>query len=90
MDFRPAMSFAVPFALLAAALACEARAEVKTTREAACRRAEAPPKLDGKLDDPCWKAAAPIEDFAASALGALSGVLAVAFLGRRRRVPLDH
>lgn len=39
--------------------------EVKVTREAVCRWAEAPPKLDGKLDDPCWRGAAPIEDFAA-------------------------
>jgi len=39
--------------------------EAKITREAVCRWAEAPPKLDGKLDDPCWRAARPVEDFAA-------------------------
>ena len=36
-----------------AGLAGEARAEVKTTRAAVCRWADAPPKLDGKLDDAC-------------------------------------
>lgn len=35
------------------------------TREATCRWAAKPPVLDGKLDDPAWKDAAPIERFAA-------------------------
>ena len=39
--------------------------EVEVTREAVCRWVEAPPKLDGKLDDPCWRVAQPIDDFAA-------------------------
>lgn len=34
------------------------------TRQAVCRRAEHPPILDGKLNDPCWKAAEPISRFA--------------------------
>jgi len=59
--------------LLAAALTAgldPARAEEPAvTREAACRRASAPPVLDGKLDDPCWKDAEPIKDFAAFWLG---------------------
>lgn len=33
-------------------------------RQAECRRALRPPVLDGKLDDPCWKAAEPIRRFA--------------------------
>lgn len=39
--------------------------EVKITRDAVCGWTDAPPKLDGKLDDPCWRSAKPIEDFAA-------------------------
>ncbi len=53
------------FSVMTAGPAGRARAEVKTTRAAVCRWADAPPKLDGKLDDACWRAAAPIEDFAA-------------------------
>ena len=34
------------------------------TRQAICRRAAAPPLLDGKLDDPCWQKAAVIDHFA--------------------------
>ncbi|WP_250846904.1 carbohydrate-binding family 9-like protein [Aquisphaera insulae] len=34
------------------------------TTHAVCRRASAPPVLDGKLDDPCWKDAAAIDKFA--------------------------
>lgn len=34
------------------------------TREAVCSWADKPPVLDGKLDDPCWKRAVPIERFA--------------------------
>jgi Carbohydrate family 9 binding domain-like len=34
------------------------------TQQAVCRWAAAPPKLDGKLDDPCWQHAAAIEQFA--------------------------
>jgi hypothetical protein len=35
------------------------------TREAVCRWAQEPPKIDGKLDDPAWKSAAVIDHFAA-------------------------
>src|SRR4051794_24236753 len=34
------------------------------TRQAVCRRADRPPVLDGKLDDPCWKEAVVIDRFA--------------------------
>jgi Carbohydrate family 9 binding domain-like len=34
------------------------------TRQAVCRWAATPPVLDGKLDDACWKNAAPISRFA--------------------------
>jgi hypothetical protein len=34
------------------------------TRAAVCRRAQTPPVLDGKLDDPCWQRAAVIDHFA--------------------------
>jgi Carbohydrate family 9 binding domain-like len=61
--FRPALLL-IP--MVVAGLATDVRAQVKTTREAVCRWAETPPKLDGKLDDPCWRAAAPIRDFAAN------------------------
>jgi len=60
---RRSALFLIPLGLILSAGA--GRAEVKTTRAAVCRWAAAPPKLDGKLDDPCWRAAAPIEDFAA-------------------------
>lgn len=39
--------------------------EVKITRDAVCGWTDAPPELDGKLDDPCWRSAKPIKDFAA-------------------------
>lgn len=55
-------------AALTALPPARAQAEKKegdiVTREAVCRWAEQPPVLDGKLDDPCWKQAAPIERFA--------------------------
>jgi len=60
-----------PKLVLALALICShvtTRAgaqEVQITREAVCRWAETPPKLDGKLDDACWRGAQPIEYFAA-------------------------
>ena len=47
-----------------AAVAC-AGDEPAVTRSAVCRWAEKPPVLDGKLDDDAWKAAAPIDAFAA-------------------------
>lgn len=34
------------------------------TRNAVCTWAEQPPKLDGKLDEPCWQKAIPIDRFA--------------------------
>lgn len=37
---------------------------IQTTRRAECRWADKIPVLDGKLDDPCWKNAQPIERFA--------------------------
>ncbi len=44
-------------------------AEPPTAKTAVCGRAVAAPKLDGKLDDPCWKDAKPITDFAAFWIG---------------------
>lgn len=35
------------------------------TREAVCRRAKSPPRIDGVLDDPAWESAAVIERFPA-------------------------
>jgi Carbohydrate family 9 binding domain-like len=35
------------------------------TRQGICKWAAQPPVLDGKLDDPCWKQAVPIDRFAA-------------------------
>jgi hypothetical protein len=61
--FRLASLVLMPLAIAGPASAADE--EARPTREAVCRRAEAPPKLDGKLDDACWKAAAPITDFAA-------------------------
>jgi hypothetical protein len=34
-----------------------------TNRELVCRRAERPPVVDGRLDDPCWKLCQPQSDF---------------------------
>jgi Carbohydrate family 9 binding domain-like len=42
----------------------EAAAPDVVTREATCRWASKAPVLDGRLDDPCWRDAAPIERFA--------------------------
>jgi hypothetical protein len=39
--------------------------EPPITRAASCRWVETPPILDGKLDDPAWSTAAPIENFSA-------------------------
>ena len=36
----------------------------QVTRQATCKWAVRPPVLDGKLDDPCWKQAVPIDRFA--------------------------
>ncbi|WP_165249882.1 carbohydrate-binding family 9-like protein [Paludisphaera soli] len=47
----------------------DARAEPPVTRKAACVWAVEAPKLDGRLDDACWKRARPITDFAALWLG---------------------
>ncbi|WP_165065464.1 carbohydrate-binding family 9-like protein [Paludisphaera rhizosphaerae] len=44
-------------------------AEPPTTKNAECRRAVEPPKLDGKLDDRCWRDAKPITEFAAFWIG---------------------
>ncbi|WP_337176753.1 carbohydrate-binding family 9-like protein [Paludisphaera sp.] len=64
------MRIAIAAALLAcASLPAPALAEPPTTRTADCRRAVQPPKIDGKLDDPCWKDARPITDFAALWVG---------------------
>lgn len=42
------------------AFAASARAEIKTYH---ITRTDAPPRVDGALDDPCWKAALTIADF---------------------------
>lgn len=42
----------------------EALGEELVSRRAVCRRAEKPPVLDGKLDDPCWQKADAIDHFA--------------------------
>ena len=39
--------------------------EPPVTREAICRWAKTPPKIDGKLDDPVWESAALIDKFPA-------------------------
>ena len=41
------------------------RDDPPVTREASCRRVETAPVIDGDLDDPAWREAAPIEDFPA-------------------------
>lgn len=52
------MSLSVSTVLGLLALACSPPAdEPPATREAVCRRVEKAPQLDGKLDDPAWKAA---------------------------------
>src|SRR3954470_22831051 len=51
-----AMAVAIPAAL-------STEPEI-VTRQAVCRRADRPPVLDGKLDDPCWKEATVIDRFA--------------------------
>ena len=48
------------FAILLVLVAFEARAE----REIAVKRCTMPPTMDGKLDDACWREAAPLKDFA--------------------------
>lgn len=57
------------FTTLAALIVCPFPATAAppddvATHEATCRWASKPPTLDGKLDDPCWKDAAPITRFA--------------------------
>lgn len=39
--------------------------EPPVTRQAVCKWVETPPRLDGKLDDPAWAKAVPIERFSA-------------------------
>jgi hypothetical protein len=46
-------------------VAALALADVPATREAVCRRAATPPKIDGKVDDPVWHGAAVIDRFPA-------------------------
>lgn len=43
----------------------DAAKEPPVTREAVCRWAAEPPKLDGKLDDPVWETASVIDNFPA-------------------------
>src|SRR5436305_1361896 len=53
-----------PLALVALTVIAPVRgAEPPVTREAVCRWAATPPKIDGKLDDPVWGSAAVIEHF---------------------------
>jgi hypothetical protein len=54
----------LPSLLLVGILAqAQAQAPPAATDAAVARRAQAPPTIDGKLDDPCWKAAQPIDRF---------------------------
>jgi hypothetical protein len=60
-------------ALSAVAMALASPDKPVATREAICRRAEKPPVLDGKLDDPCWAGATVIDKFPAFWAGTASG-----------------
>lgn len=51
---RTAIVLTLPLFLIAPAIGDD---DPSITREAVCRRVETPPVLDGKLDDPAWKAA---------------------------------
>ncbi|WP_152053896.1 carbohydrate-binding family 9-like protein [Tautonia marina] len=51
---RTAIVLTLPLLLIAPAIGND---DPPITREAVCRRVETPPVLDGKLDDPAWKAA---------------------------------
>jgi hypothetical protein len=68
---RTASRSFTPILVLAALAGATGRssAEPPVTRKASCIWAVEAPKLDGQLDDPCWKAARPITDFAALWLG---------------------
>jgi hypothetical protein len=59
------MGMLVALALAAPAAPDDKPKEPPATREATCRWAEAPPVLDGKLDDPAWASAAVIDKFPA-------------------------
>lgn len=62
--------------LLAAEVAARVEAaldEPEATREAVCRWTDAPPTLDGKLDDPAWEKAALIDKFPSFWAGTPSG-----------------
>ena len=48
---------------IAAATQLETVGPKMATQQAVCRWAAVPPKLDGKIDDPCWQHAAAIEQF---------------------------
>lgn len=68
---RPRTSPAVLILLASgfAGLAGRAVAEPPVTRKASCAWASEAPKLDGKLDDACWRDAKAVTDFAALWLG---------------------
>ena len=69
MAMRPGPSIVVLSVLAASLIAEPAAAEPPVARKAVCTWASQPPTLDGKLDDPCWKDARPITDFAAFWIG---------------------
>ncbi|MDG3003928.1 carbohydrate-binding family 9-like protein [Paludisphaera mucosa] len=69
MPTRPSTAVLILLAAGLSGAAGRAVAEPPVTREAACSWAAEPPKLDGKLDDACWRDAKPITDFAAFWLG---------------------
>ncbi len=60
---RSAATFVVAAGVLGMAASTAREADPPVTREADCRWAEQAPKIDGKLDDPAWKAASVIDRF---------------------------
>ena len=63
----------LPLLLWVAALACHAADDLPVLVYP-CPRAEAPPVIDGRLDDPCWKATAAVDSFTLFADQALAPV----------------
>jgi len=53
----------LPLLLCCVALGAASGGELGEMRLYECMRADAPPKLDGRLDDACWKAARPSSGF---------------------------
>jgi len=52
-----------PFMLLLAASVVSASSSFAAVREMKAVRTDVPPKIDGVLDDPCWRKAVPTSDF---------------------------